>query len=71
LDDFQQAAFDQAMMERERAPKGPAAVDDFSPFGPTGLLDARPTSSIPGINTGMHPGAISTGGQARAIPGSG
>jgi hypothetical protein len=70
LDDFQQAAFDQAMMERERAPKGPA-VDDFSPFGPTGLLDARPTAAMPAA--GMHPGAMNpaAGGQARAIPGSG
>lgn len=73
LDDFQQAAFDQAMMERERAPKGPA-VDDFSPFGPAGLLDsARPTAAAA---AGMHPAGVMAnpfaGGKTCAIaPGSG
>ena len=63
LDDFQQAAFDQAMLERERAPKGPGG-DDFSPFGPAGLLDARPTAGIP-------PAAGMPSAFPRAIPGSG
>lgn len=68
LDDFQQAAFDQAMLERERAPKGPA-VDDFSPFGPAGLLDTRPNADMPSA-PGM-PSTFPAGGQARAITGSG
>jgi len=63
LDDFQREAFEQAMREREQTPKGPA-MDDFSPFGPAGLLDARPTGAMP-------PATMPPGGQARAIPGSG
>jgi len=37
LEDFQQDIFDQAMRERASLPAGPS--DEFSPYGPPGLLD--------------------------------
>lgn len=37
LDDYQQAAYDRAMRERQQVKTGP--MDAFSPFGPPGMLD--------------------------------
>lgn len=43
LEDWQQDIFDQTMRERANLPPGPS--DEFSPYGPPGLLD--------GVGTGM------------------
>jgi hypothetical protein len=61
LEDYQQLVFDQVIKERKMAPKGPS--DDFSPFGPPGLLDT------PGVmpSGAMHPGGV----QHRPISSSG
>jgi hypothetical protein len=61
LEDYQQVVFDQAMRERKMAPKGPG--DDFSPFGPPGLLDTSVT--MPSVI--IHPEGV----QHRPITGSG